>query len=127
MCRPDNWLRERPVRASQMGKIRALLLFALLLSLPAAADPYVGQFGGEFDGRKYSASIDQFSAGAYDGILLVDAEPMQIDARRHGEYLSGLLRNNSEQYRFRARLQGSILIIEIDDGRRLVLRSGVQP
>lgn len=126
-CAVDSRLREDKLLAQTMGKSIHLVLFAILLTLvspQAVADPYEGYFTGELDGREYRATIDLFSAGAYDGILLVDGEPMQIDARRHGDFLTGLLRNNTEQFGFRGRLQGSILVMEIEDGRRLVLRRG---
>lgn len=107
-----------------MTKPRLLSLISLLFSLlaaTAAADPYVGQFSGEFEGRDYRVTIEQFSAGAYDGILQVGDEPMQLDARRYGEYLNGLLRSETERIGFRARLQGDILVMDFEDGRRIVL------
>ena len=100
-------------------------LLPLLLSFIApafAADPFVGQFSGALDGREYRITIDQFSAGAYDGLLQVDGEPMQLDARRYGEYITGLLQSEREKFGFRARLQGSILIVETEDGRRIVMQ-----
>ena len=107
-----------------MKKLLYVLLPLLLcFATPTiAADPFVGQFRGEFDGREYRITIDQFSAGAYDGRLQVDGEPMQLDARRYGEYITGLLQSEREKFGFRARLQGSILIVETEDGRRIVMQ-----
>ena len=105
-----------------MTRSIATLLWALsLLPLAVVADPFVGQFSGEVDGRAYRITIDAFSAGAYDGLLLVDGEPMQLDARRYGEYLTGLLQSETEKTGFRARLQGSILVVETQDRRRIVM------
>ena len=105
--------------------LRMPLCVALLaLSGWAMADPWVGHFSGQLDGRDYRVTIDAFSAGAYDGLMQVDGEPMQLDARRYGEYLTGLLQSETEKTGFRARLQGSILIVETQDGRRIVMQRG---
>ena len=52
---------------------------------------------------------------------------MQLDARRYGERIRGLLRSYAAELRFRAQLQGSALILEIEDGRRVVLWRGNSP
>ena len=101
-----------------------LILVAGLLPGTALADPYVGSFVGELDGKQYQLSIDWVSASTYDGILQVDGMPMQFDARRYGERMGGRIADESQQFRFRARIEGSLLILEIEDGRRLVLRRG---
>ena len=49
---------------------------------------------------------------------------MQLDARRYGELMGGRLADESRQLRFRARVEGGILILETEDGRRIVLRRG---
>ena len=112
-----------PVFTSRMKQVSVLLvsLSCGLVASAVVADPYVGQFGGELDGREYRITIDAFSAGAYDGLAVVDGEPMQLDARRYGEYLTGLLQSETEKTGFRARLMGSILVVETQDGRRIVL------
>ena len=98
------------------------ILLASLLPGAAIADPYVGSFAGELDGKRYALSIDWVSASTYDGILQVDGSPMQFDARRYGERMGGRVADETQQFRFRARIEGSLLVIEIEDGRRLVLR-----
>jgi hypothetical protein len=105
-----------------MKKTQALLL-ALLWSVPGYAldDPFVGFFSGELDGSQYEVTIDRVNATTYDGLLLIDGDRMQLDARRYGERVGGLLRSHSAEFRFRAQLQGSALILEIEDGRRVVL------
>jgi len=66
-------------------------------------------------------SIDQFSASTYDGILLIDGDKMQLDARRYGDLINGRLSNAAGQLGFRATFEGSALILQIEDGRRVVL------
>lgn len=100
-------------------------LLVMLLWLPfarAASDPFVGYFVGDLGDRYYRMTIDRVSAATYDGILRIDDERLQVDARRYGELLGGRLANESRQLRFRARLEGSILVLEIEDGGRIVLR-----
>lgn len=107
-----------------MSKPAAVLLCTFLLcpvSMQLRADPYVGYFTGQLQGRDYRVTIEQINSTTYDGILTVDDERMQLDARRFGESTSGLLRSHTEQFRFQGRLEGSVLILDIEDGRRLIL------
>ena len=99
-----------------------LLVMACLLSGQVIADPYLGYFVGDFDGRHYRVNIDRVSATSYDGILQIDDDRMQLDARRYGELMGGRLADESQKIGFRARIEGNILIMETEDGRRLVLR-----
>ena len=92
-----------------------------LVSAVAQDDPLVGFFSGEFDGKRYRMTMDRFSATAYDGILQIDDDRFQLDASRYGERVKGVLRNETKELRFRARLEGSALILEMEDGRRVVL------
>ena len=90
-----------------MSRSVVALLCSLLLSLSPMslrADPYIGYFVGEHEGRDYRVNIDPVSSATYDGILTIDGERMQLDARRYGENLTGLLRNHSEQFGFRGRV-----------------------
>ena len=110
-----------------MKKWVTVLACGLLLCLGplhASEDPFVGYFSGDLQGRHYRITIERVNASTYDGILLIDAEPMQLDARRYGELMSGLLRSHSEQFGFRARIEGGILIVNTEDGRRLLLQRG---
>lgn len=102
--------------------VSALLWVLLVWSLPLFAidDPYVGHFGGELNGQQYRVVIDKISASTYDGLLRIDGEKMQLDARRYGELLVGRLASETAQYGFRARVQGAAFIMEIDDARRIV-------
>jgi hypothetical protein len=106
--------------------VSAWICLLLLWLTPAQAqdDPVVGRFSGELDGRHYQLSIDRFNTTTYDGILLVDGDRMQLDARRYGEHISGGLSSAAGQLAFRARLEGIILIMQIEDGRRIVFRRG---
>jgi hypothetical protein len=113
-----------------MSRAVAMILGALILwlaPLQATDDPYVGYFVGDLDGRRYRVTIERVNSSTYDGILLVDDERMQLDARRYGELLNGLLRSPSEQFGFRARIEGGILIVDTEDGRRIILRRGTAP
>ena len=105
-------------------------LIGLFLALPwllpthALDDPFVGYFSGELDDSRYEVTIDRVNASTYDGLLLIDGERMQLDARRYGERVGDLLRSYTGELRFHAQLQGSVLILEIEDGRRVVLWRG---
>ena len=107
-----------------MKKTLALWLsLALLWLVPAYAldDPFIGFFSGELDGSRYEVTIERINATSYDGLLLIDGDRMQLDARRYGEKVAGMLRSYSGELRFGAQLQGSALILEIEDARRIVL------
>jgi len=54
--------------------------------------------------------------------LQIDAEKVQLDARRFGERFGGMLRSHELELRFRVELKGNALILQIEDGRRVVLR-----
>jgi hypothetical protein len=107
-----------------MKNLFAALLVAMscVLTVRAMADPYLGYFTGDIDGRHYRITIDRVNANTYDGILLIDDERMQLDARRNGEHMGGRLANEVEQIGFRARIEGGTLILETEDGRRIILR-----
>ena len=96
---------------------------ALLWLLPSSAsdDPFVGFFSGELDGKRYGVTIDRVNATTYDGLLQIDGDKMQLDARRFGERISGMLRSHTVELRFRAELKGSALIVQTEDERRVVL------
>ena len=111
-------------KAQSLGFILTLIW---LLTGIAQDDPFVGFFSGELDGSRYEVTIDRVNATTYDGLLLIEGEKMQLDARRYGERVGGLLRSYTAELRFRARLQGSVLILEIEDGRRVVLWRGNLP
>ena len=101
-----------------------LLCTTLLWLMPGQAldDPYVGYFVADLDGLHYRVAIERVNSSIYDGILQVDDERMQLDARRYGEHMNGLLRSHSEQIRFRARVEGGILLMDTEDGRRIIFR-----
>jgi hypothetical protein len=107
-----------------MQKIRLMSSFlALLWLLPgySSDDPFVGFFSGELDGNQYEVTIDRVNSTTYDGLMQIGGERMQLDARRYGEWVGGILRSHTAQIRFRAELRGSALIFETEDGRRVVL------
>ena len=103
--------------------VSAWLSLTLMWFVPGQVlgDPIAGSFNGELNGQHYQVSIDQFSASTYDGIMLIDGDKMQFDARRSGDLISGRLSNATVQLGFRATLEGSALIMQIEDGRRVVL------
>ena len=111
-------------KAQAVGFILVLVWLATGI---AQSDPLVGYFSGEVDGIQYQATIERFSSTTYDGLLQIDSDTMQLDAKRYGERFGGLLRNNSVELRFRAELRGSALILEIEDGRRVILWRGNPP
>ena len=78
-------------------------------------DPVVDFFSDELNGRHYQVIIERFNASTYDGIMQIDGDKMQFDARRNGDLISGRLNNAAEQPGFRAKLEG---------GRRVVLWRG---
>jgi hypothetical protein len=104
-----------------------ILTLVWLVTGIAQDDPFVGHFSGELDGIQYQTTIERFSSTTYDGLLQIDDDKMQLDASRYGERVAGLLRNQAGELRFRAELQGSVLILEIEDGRRVVLWCGNPP
>jgi hypothetical protein len=105
-----------------------LICSSLLWLLPGwvSADPYVGYFVGDLDGRHYRVNIERVNANTYDGILQIDDERMQLDARRYGELVRGRLANQARQLGFHGRMEGGILIIDTEDGLRIVLRRSDQ-
>ena len=122
--RVDGSIIEGVTQLNKRLSVVVILVAGWFLPGLAAADLFVGYFTGDLDGRHYRVTIDSVAANTYDGILQVDDERMQLDARRYGELLGGRLADESRQMGFRARLEGGILILETEDGRRVVLRRG---
>ena len=107
-----------------MKKAQAVGFFLVLVWLAtgiAQDDPFVGYFSGELDGMHYQATIERINSTSYDGLMWIDGEKMQLDARRYGEQVSGMLRSQTGELRFRAQLRGSALNVETEDGRRVIL------
>ena len=98
-------------------------LLTLLWLVPGYSfdDLFIGFFSGELDGKRYEVTIDRVNSTTYDGLMQIDGEKMQLDARRYGERVGGVLRSHTAQIRFRAELQGSLLILETEDGLRIIL------
>ena len=111
----------------QIQSVGFILMLVWLMTGIAQDDPFVGYFSGELDGIQYQVTIERFSPTVYDGLLQIDGEKMQLDAKRYGERFAGLLRNHSGELRFRAELRGSAMILEVEDGRRVVLWRGNPP
>ncbi len=112
-----------------MNKTASILLCSILMWLApgsATADPYVGYFSAEIDGRHYRVNIERVNSTTYDGILQIDNEHMQLDARRYGELMTGRLANETRQLGFDARIQGGILILDTADGQRIIFRRGTE-
>jgi hypothetical protein len=75
----------------------------------------------------YQLAIDRVSSTTYDGLLQIDADRLQLDARRFGELVVGILRSHRVELRFGTQLEGNALILQTEDGRRVVLlRTGRQ-
>jgi hypothetical protein len=101
-----------------------LLIYSMLLWCSpgqAQEDPFAGSFSAEIDGSQYRLSIDCVDASTYDGLLWIDAEKMQLDGRRYGEQMVGRLANESHQSGFRAHIEGSAPLLEIEISGRVIL------
>ena len=109
------------------GYVWSFLALFWLVPGFALDDPFVGFFSAELDGRRYQLAIDRVSSTTYDGLLQIHAVRLQLDARRFGERVVGILRSHSVELRFGAQLEGSALVLQTEDGRRVVLlRTGRQ-
>ena len=94
------------------GSSPLVFVTVLLFAGEAFADPFVGHFEGEIDGVAHELILFSDSAGVYDGELRASGERLPIFGNRYGEYMIGKIGFPGDQFQFRARVQGAILVIE---------------
>ena len=95
----------------------AALAYLLLVHWPVAAatDPFVGHFVGEFEGETIELSIDG-SGARYEGYIGVGSDTISLVGRRIGEQLSGQIGIGGDSFGFNARVQGTVLLFEDENG-----------
>ena len=100
---------------------RIFLFFILVLfySGAALADPFVGHFQGEIEGVTHELILYSDSAGVYDGELRATDVRLPVFGNRYGDYMIGKIGFPEDQFEFRGRILGAILVIERRDGSRL--------
>ena len=90
-----------------------LLLIAILpFAGKALADPFVGHFEGDVDGVAHELILYSDSAGVYDGELRGSDDRRPVFGNRYGDYMIGKIGFPEDQFEFRARVMGAILVIE---------------
>ena len=99
-----------------MFSVTALAVANLLsFSVTAQADPFVGEFAGDIDGKAHRLLIFSDSSGVYDGELLAEGLRLPVFGRRFGEQMMGKIGFPDDAFAFRARVQGALLLIERQD------------
>lgn len=76
------------------------------------ADPFVGRFGGDIDGESWQMRIFSDSPGNYDGEVRAGDRRLPLVGRRFGEYMIGKIGFPGDDFAFRARILGAVLLIE---------------
>ncbi len=91
----------------------------MLVLLPiesVIADGFVGSYIGQLDGEEYLLSISLNDSGQYEGELRVGDVRLQLNARRFGEKIAGLIAAADDSFGFVANLQGKALIFQDEEG-----------
>lgn len=99
----------------QLLRIGCLLLVLPLIE-SVIADGFVGSYTGQLDGEEYLLSISLNDSGQYEGELRVDGVRLQLNARRFGEKIAGLIAAADDSFGFVANLQGKALIFQDEEG-----------
>ena len=94
------------------GAAGLLFLSSLVFAAEALADPFVGHFEGDIDGVTHELILYSDSAGVYDGELRGPKGRLPVFANRYGEFMIGKIGFPEDQFEFRARVMGAILLIE---------------
>ena len=113
------------VTSSNMGRSWIKFVFLIYfgsLSGYANTDLFVGDFIAEVEGKTYRLSIEPAVGKKYDGILVIDEEPMQVQAHRFGERLGGRIIGKSSSFGFRAQLQGAAPLLHTETGLTIRFR-----
>ena len=89
-----------------------VLVIGLLVTTGSQADPFVGRFEGEIDGKTYELLIYSDASGLYDGEMRNAEERLPMFGNRYGDYLLGKIGFPENEFAFRARVMGAIMLIE---------------
>ena len=88
------------------------LLVGLLVTTSSLAYPFVGRFEGQIDGKAYELLLYSDASGAYDGELRNPDERLPIFGTRYGDYMIGKIGFPEDEFAFRARIMGAVMVLE---------------
>lgn len=102
---------------------RALVFLWLLLAFPAAspADPFVGDFTGQFGGEDYFLTLRTVGGNQYEGEITIGGVGVSMVARRFGDKLRGQVGVGDDSFDFSAELQGDFLLLRDHNGEVIKL------
>ena len=97
---------------------RALVFLWLLLAWPTAslADPFVGDFSGQFGGEEYLLKLNTAGGNQYEGEITIGGVAVPMVARRFGDQLRGQIGIGGDSFEFSAELQGDLLLLSDENG-----------
>ena len=96
----------------RLAALVTCLVCLLAARVHAQSDPFVGRFSGEIDGISHELLIFSDSPGNYDGELLAEGKRVALLGRRFGDYMTGKIGLPDDNFAFRARILGAVLLIE---------------
>ncbi len=98
------------------------VLLVVTAALAAPADVFEGRFTTEENGE-FAVLTLAVEGSSYAGAILMDGNATPVTAKRQRKDLRGELRERDGKiYPFVARVAGSYLIMEFDDGAMIVFR-----
>ncbi|HKJ50077.1 MAG TPA: hypothetical protein VKB27_01180 [Gammaproteobacteria bacterium] len=102
---------------------RALVFLGLLLGWPTAglADPFAGDFSGQFGGEEYELTLNAIGGDQYEGEITIGGVAVPMVARRFGDQLRGQAGVGDDSFEFSAELQGDFLLLRDHNGEVIQL------
>jgi hypothetical protein len=102
---------------------RALVFLGLLLAWPTAglADPFAGDFSGQFGGEEYQLTLNAVGDNQYEGEITIGGVAVPMVARRFGDQLRGQAGVGDDSFDFSAELQGEFLLLRDHNGEVIQL------
>ncbi|MDX1431362.1 MAG: hypothetical protein R3286_02820 [Gammaproteobacteria bacterium] len=97
--------------------------FLLSAPLPLAADPFIGDFVGGYEGVEIRLSLGRAGDGRYVGKLSTYEAELPLAAERRDDMLVGQINDGGELVGFLAAARAGALVLKFEDGETLAFRA----
>jgi hypothetical protein len=102
---------------------RLMAITLLAVPLAVAADPFTGEFVGQYGELEVELSIDRSNDGRYSGKLIIDDEQLPLAAEQNDEFIVGHINDGGKLIGFVAAASGDALLMQLENGEKIPFRA----